>query len=81
MGTITHMSKSTYVKVTGVPKQEKCLWQSRAALLGESLSEYLLTNMRVGELHRKHLESKAAEAEAIFVTRSSREAERRKGGA
>ena len=78
------MSKSTYVKVTGVPKQEKCLWQSRAALLGESLSEYLLMNMRVGELHRKHLESKAAEAErrsAIFVTRSSREAERRKGGA
>jgi hypothetical protein len=67
--------------VTGVQPDLKATLRSEAALKGLSLSEYFLDLALDGRIVQKRVRAKAAEAEAIFVTRSSREAERRKGGA
>jgi hypothetical protein len=55
-----YMDAKAEIKITGVALKEKLLWKSRCALLGESLSEYLLTNIRTGELERQRIERKAA---------------------
>ena len=71
------MSK-TYIKVTGVQPDLKATLRSEAALKGFSLSEYFLDLALDGRIVQKRVRAKAAEAEAIFVTRSLREAERKR---